>query len=157
MTRVDRNLNLSRFLGLLGAGSSPEIESIVEGTLRSSLGDARRTRRRVTPRASTAQHRDAMRLNETRPLMRCDASRASRLNLKKRASRIFFAPRSRIARGSSRARSGRGRDERHRNETKKNKKKLFFYAGHNAESHRAGSSTSNAGLIPRDHSRDCDI
>ena len=94
-----------------------------------SLGDARRTRRRVTPRASTARHRD-----ETRLLMRYDAMRCvSRVEVEPQEAclsnllRTSFADRARmISSSSSRARSGRGRDERHRNETKKKQKKLFF-------------------------------
>jgi hypothetical protein len=111
--------------------------------MRSSLGDARRTRRRVTPRASTAQHRER--------ILSCDAMRCvSRVEVEPQEAclsnllRTSFADRARmISSSSSRARSGRGRDERHRNETKKKQKKSFFYAGHKAGSHRAGYSASS--------------
>ena len=49
-----------------------------------------------------------------------------------------------ISSSPSRARSGRGRDERHRNETKKKQKKNFFYAAHNAGSHHLSIATSEA-------------
>ena len=118
-------------VGLQGAVSSPEIETIIEGTphlqMSSSLDDARRTRRRVTPRASTAQHRDAMRLNETHPLMRC----VSRVEVEPQEAclsnllRTSFADRARIMIiiVSRAVGSGKRRETQERNE-KKNKKKL---------------------------------
>lgn len=81
-----------------------------------SLGDARRTRRRVTPRASTAQHRDAMRLNETHPLMRC----VSRVEVEPQEAclsnllRTSFAVRARMI--SRAVGSGKRRETRERNE-----------------------------------------
>jgi hypothetical protein len=96
--------------------------------MRSSLGDARRTRRRVTPRASTAQHRER--------ILSCDAMRCvSRVEVEPQEAclsnllRTSFADRARmiiiiIIIVSRAVGSGKRRETQERNEKKT--KKTFF-------------------------------